>query len=144
MSLNPNQNQPNEWSQDLQAVSQKKVPCPRPGLEKKNIAGTFICWCLLVLNLYFVVILDLQKSCKDNRESPHALIQISPMLKFYIIMVYLSKQRTTYVYYYQLNSRLDSDFLRFFLVVLFVCYMLDSTLRLIIMSPLSLPICDCV
>ena len=142
-SLNPNQNQLNEWTQDLQAVSQKKVPCSKPGLEKKNTAGTFICWCLLVLNLYFVVILDLQKSCKDNRESPYTLIQISPMLKFYIMMVYLSKQRTTFVYYYQLNSRLDSDFLRFFPVVLFVCYMLDSTLCLI-MSPLSLPICDCV
>ncbi|XP_057397178.1 uncharacterized protein LOC103006346 isoform X2 [Balaenoptera acutorostrata] len=38
-SLNPNQNQLNEWTQDLQAVSQKKVPCSKPGLEKKNTAG---------------------------------------------------------------------------------------------------------
>ncbi|KAM9104375.1 uncharacterized protein AAG666_009846 isoform 1-T1 [Megaptera novaeangliae] len=40
-SLNPNQNQLNEWTQDLQAVSQKKVPCSRPGLEKKNTAGGY-------------------------------------------------------------------------------------------------------
>ena len=129
----------------LQVVSQEKVPCLKPGLEKRNTAGAFYCCCLLALNWYLVVILDLWKSCKATIENLHMpLTQTSPMLKFHIMMIYLSKLRTTFVYYYQLNSRLDSGFLRFFSGYSLCMLLTPHILYLIIMPPLSLPIHDCV
>ena len=144
MSLNPSQDSPNEQRGPSSSVSGEGT------LSETWLGEEEHSRCLLLLLSFGFKLVScgnfrFMESCKATIENLHMpLTQTSPMLKFHIMMIYLSKLRTTFVYYYQLNSRLDSGFLRFFSGYSLCMLLTPHILYLIIMPPLSLPIHDCV
>lgn len=100
---------------------------------------------VFVLILYFVIILELTE-VKDNTENPYALHPDFASIKFlYIDGIFVKRKwKWTFQNFYQLNSRLYSDFLRYFPVVLYVCSRIHAgtTQYSIVTCSLSLLTCD--
>lgn len=129
----------------LQVVSQEKVPCLRPGLEKRNTAGAFI----LLLSFGFKLVSCgnfrfMEKLQSYHRESPYAPYPDFANVKISHNDDIFVKTKNHIVYYYQLNSRLVSGFLKFFSRCSLCMLLTLHILYLIIMPPLSLLIHDCV
>ena len=130
--------------QALQVISQEKVPCPRPGLEKRNTVGAFILLLAFGSKLVFAVISDLWKSCKgiiENLYAPYpdfTNVKIShnddTLVKTkHHICVLLSTEFQTWFRFPQIFFQMLS---------LYVPH--SHVLHLIIMPPFSLPTHDCV